>query len=532
MSVTGPFGKGLRRLCGVVAASDALAMQRQVRLALAATPTIELRLDWLASDAERRKFLAWLSRQKFRGATFIATCRRVEGGGRLTGGISHELFWLMEARAAGCQWCDVEMETMRELPQESVRGYAVPPRVMLSVHDFERTPVLPRTLNARVHGQVDSVKIAAHARNFGDGLRLLALAKKSRGFVAVPMGEVGLPLRILALREGSALAYAPVGEVTAPGQVSLSAMKELYRADQLNGATKVYGVIGSPIGHSLSPLLHNTGFAARGLNAVYLPFLVHKLSEFLELVPKIGVPGFSVTLPHKQTIRKYLASCDALAEEIGAVNTVTVKRDGSLHGSNTDYIGVLRALESRMNLAKSRVLIFGAGGSARAAAFALRKAGAAVVICARREAAARELARACGGETVPRRALLTEKFDAVLNATPVGMHPHASVSPLAASELHCRVLMDLIYRPQRTELLKIAARKGIVGISGVEMFVAQGVAQWEMWTGKTAPEAKMRAAVLGALRLEEHASHAGVLRGSSQRGHSAGDAAKSRRGRA
>src|SRR5277367_515175 len=202
-------------------------MQRQVLAALAQTRTVELRLDWLANDAERRSFLRWLGRQKFRGATLIATCRRIEGGGRLDGGIPHELFWLMEARAAGCTWCDVEMETMRELPGQSVREYAVPPRVMLSVHDFDRTPALPRTLNARVHGQVDAVKIAAHTETFDDGLRLLALAKRSRGFIAVPMGEVGLPLRILALRQGSALAYAPVGEVTAPGQVSLSAMKEL-----------------------------------------------------------------------------------------------------------------------------------------------------------------------------------------------------------------------------------------------------------------------------------------------------------------
>lgn len=507
-----PFGYGPARLCGVAAAPDARNMQRQVLAALAQTRTVELRLDWLVNDAERRSFLRWLGRQKFRSATLIATCRRIEGGGRLDGGIPHELFWLMEARAAGCTWCDVEMETMRELPGQSVREYAVPPRVMLSVHDFDRTPALPRTLNARVHGQVDAVKIAAHAETFNDGLRLLALAKRSRGFIAVPMGEVGLPLRILALRQGSALAYAPVGEVTAPGQVSLQAMKKLYRADQLNRSTKVYGVIGSPIGHSLSPLLHNTGFAARKLNAVYLPFLVNKLSEFLKLVPEIGVRGFSVTLPHKQTILKHLASCEPLARKIGAVNTVTVRHDGSLHGANTDYLGVLRALESRMKLAGSRVLIFGAGGSARAAAFALVKAGAAVSICARRDAAARELAHASGGEVLPRRALLTERFDAVLNATPIGMHPHAGVSPLTARELHCRVAMDLIYRPQRTALLNIAARKGITVISGVEMFVAQGVAQWELWTGKRAPAAAMSSAVFAALRTEERSQGGHALR--------------------
>src|SRR5271163_4353806 len=143
------FGRGLRRLCGVAAASDAHAMQRQVRLALTQTPTVELRLDWLASDLERTKFLRWLGQQKFKNATYIATCRRVEGGGRLAGDIARELFWLIAARAAGCAWCDVEIETVRELPDQSVREYAVPPRVLLSVHDFARTPALPKSLNAR-----------------------------------------------------------------------------------------------------------------------------------------------------------------------------------------------------------------------------------------------------------------------------------------------------------------------------------------------------------------------------------------------
>jgi 3-dehydroquinate dehydratase / shikimate dehydrogenase len=520
MELLSPFGKGLRRLCGVVAAAEARAMQRQLRAAWSQTSTIELRLDWLRSDAERRTFLAWLRLQKFPGATLIATCRRVEGGGRLAGDIARELFWLIAARAAGCAWCDVEIETVRELPDRSVREYAVPQHVLLSVHDFVRTPTLPKSLNARVPGEADAVKIAAHAKRLGDGLRLLKLAHKSRNFVAVPMGEVGLPLRILALRAGSALAYAPVGESTAPGQVSLREMKELYRAHELNRATKVYGVIGDPIGHSLSPLLHNTGFAASGMNAVLVPFLVRKLPEFIAALPEIGIRGFSVTVPHKQAILKYLTTCDALAAQIGAVNTVTVRRDGSLHGSNTDYLGVLRTLETRMKLANSRVVIFGAGGSARAAAFALVRAGAQVFICARRDAASRELAKACGGEAVPQRALLTEKFDALLNATPVGMHPHGGVSPLTARELHCRVVMDLIYRPLRTELLQIAARKGIVGITGVEMFAAQGVAQWEMWNGKRAPQATMRAAVLAALKAEQRAAGHGPLRRAAKKSRS------------
>jgi 3-dehydroquinate dehydratase/shikimate dehydrogenase len=192
-----------------------------------------------------------------------------------------------------------------------------------------------------------------------------------------------------------------------------------------------------------------------------------------------------------------------LAAEIGAVNTVVVRGDGSLYGSNTDYVGVLGALETKMRLRGSRVLVFGAGGAARSAAFALARAGAQVAICARREQMGKNLSRAVNGEFVGRRTLRCEKFDVVINATPVGMNPHSKTSPLSGRELNCRIVMDLIYRPQDTELLKIARKKGINTVSGVEMFLAQGFAQWELWTGKRAPEAAMRRAVLQSLRAEK-----------------------------
>jgi len=497
------FGTGVGRICAVAAAPTAVEMRKQVRAALKRTRTVEVRLDWLRTDRERSRFIRFLKLSQPRNATFIATCRRREGGGRFAGDIQRELYWLIEAREAGCQWCDLEVETLRALPDQSIREYPVPPRVLLSVHDFARTPALPRNVNPPVHGGIDAVKIAAQARTLNDSVRLLHLARRSRNFVAVPMGDVGLPARILALREGSALAYAPVAEATAPGQVSLEELSHLYRAHLLTRRTRIYGVIGDPIGHSLSPLLHNTGFAARHVDAVYLPFLVRQLGDFLSAIPEFGVRGFSVTLPHKRAILKHLKECEPLAAEIGAVNTVVVRSNGSLYGCNTDYVGVLCALQKKLAIKGSRVLIFGAGGSARAAAFALARAGAVVGICARREKAARELARTVGGDVVPRRALRTEFFDAILNATPVGMYPHDGISPLASNELRCRIVMDLIYRPQRTQLLKIAAQKGITAVSGVEMFLAQGIAQWEIWLEKRAPEAAMRRAVLGALRAEE-----------------------------
>ena len=497
------FGTGVARICAVVATPSAREFRKLVRAALEETPTVELRLDWLGNDRERHKALEWLKRFGPKKAVYIATCRRRVGGGEFAGGAEEELFWLMKAKEGGCAWCDLEIETLRELPGKSVEGYALPTKVLLSIHDFRRTPKLLARVKIATRGGVDAVKVAAMSRKLTDSTRLLRLAHGTRKVVAVPMGEVGLPGRILALREGSALVYAPVATATAPGQVGLRELKELYRAHELTQRTRVYGVIGNPIGHSLSPLLHNTGYVAARKDAVFLPFLVEQLREFLKVMLEFGVAGFSVTLPHKAKIFSYLDDCEPLAEEIGAVNTVTMRRDGKLMGSNTDYVGVLRALEGKLKLKDSRIVIFGAGGAARAAAFAVAKAGAEVLVCARREKAARQLAQAVHGNVLRRAALRKERFDAILNTTPVGMHPHAESSPLEPAELNCSLVMDLIYRPLQTKLLRMAAARRIRTVSGVEMFLAQGIAQWELWMGSRAPEAAMRGAILKALRSDE-----------------------------
>jgi 3-dehydroquinate dehydratase / shikimate dehydrogenase len=508
------------RICAVAAAETAREMIHQVRQGLRETSTIELRLDWLRDDAERGALLSWLktklrakhskterrTKGPFRGATFLTTCRRVEGGGKLRACVPREMYWLGLARKAGCEWCDLEIETLRELRGQSLQQLGLPRRILLSLHDFKRVPKrLTQTARVTTHPDACAVKIAAAATSVSESVDLLRLLKRTRNLVAVPMGEIGLPARILALREGSALAYAPIGPATAPGQVSLEALKNLYRAHELTQRTAVYGVIANPVGHSLSPLFHNTGFVAARADAVYLPFLVKDVRDFLKAAPELGVSGFSVTIPHKQTMLRYLDECEPLAAEIGAVNTVVVRRDGSLAGSNTDYLAVLQALEKKISLSGSRALIFGAGGAARAAAFALARAGSAVSICARRERAARELARAVGGEAIPRRLLRSARFDAIINTTPVGMHPHEGVSPLAASEVNGRVVLDMINRPQKTELLKLAARKGIATIPGIKMFFAQGIAQWELWMGRRAPRAAMESVVLRFLRAEEKA---------------------------
>jgi 3-dehydroquinate dehydratase/shikimate dehydrogenase len=501
---------GRSKICGVVAAESAGEMIRQLARALKSTRTVELRLDWLREDLEIVKFLARLARATeekaagFARTTLIATCRRREGGGRYRGTIAQQLVHLAEALRAGCEWYDLEIESAARCPRELVDVLLGEGRQIASAHYFEKSPRnFTRVLAELARSRPDAVKIAAQCESLADARRVLKLTRGRREVIAVPMGDAALPMRILSIRDGSALSYAPVENATAPGQISLEQMTTLYRADRISRRTQIYGVIGNPIGHSLSPQLQNAGFQTRRMDAVYLPFLVRRLSDFIEVIEPLRIKGFSVTLPYKQAILRHLDDCDGLAASIGVVNTVSVREGGKLYGYNTDYVGVLRALERRMPLRGSRVLIFGAGGVARAVAFALSSAGATVAICARRPAQAARLARAARGEVIARKHLRTEFFDAIVNATPVGMHPAVDRSPLEARELNCHLVFDTIYRPRVTKLMQLAARRGIETVSGVEMFVAQGSAQWEIWTGERAPEVAMRKAVVTALAREE-----------------------------
>jgi 3-dehydroquinate dehydratase/shikimate dehydrogenase len=295
------------------------------------------------------------------------------------------------------------------------------------------------------------------------------------------MGTVGIPGRVLALRAGSPLAYAAPdrGAVAAPGQLRWSELRDSYHAHRLRSRSRVYGVVGGTVAHSLSPAMHNAALGAA------------------------GVAGFSVTHPHKQKILRYLDGADPVAEQIGAVNTVVVRGNGALYGYNTDYVGVLRPLARHLSLEDSRVLVVGAGGAARAVAFAAATAGAFVSVTARRPAAARALARAVGGEALPRTGLRRREFEVIVNCTPVGQTPNSNATPLKAGELNCRVLFDLVYNPLETRLLRLGRRRGIRTIPGWQMLVEQGAAQFEIWTGLRAPVAIMRRAVLRGLRASQ-----------------------------
>ena len=484
----------------VIAEKTADAALKALRRTARTSRTIELRMDWLSSNAEISRLMARL-RVDRKKVCVIATMRRRAAGGKYSGDVHDQQLWLRLAAESGCAWCDVEVESAEQLDEYGLDELRqVGARVMISFHDFRGTPRNVKSVVRRLERcGGDAIKIAAHAKSIGDSVRVLATAQRKRNVVAVPMGEVGLPARVLALRAESAIAYAAADQATAPGQLSVDDMRGIYRAEKLDRRTRVYGVIGNPISHSLSPLMHNAAFASRHVNAVLLPFLVDDLKDFLAALPKLGVKGFAVTIPHKQAIIAHLDGCDPLAAKIGAVNTVVVRGNGSLYGYNTDYVGVLRALSSRVELKGSRVLLLGAGGAARAAAFALVEAGAIVNICARRDAQSKALARDADCESISRSKVKGEFFDAIVNSTPLGLR-ESDAAPLRAGELNCRVVMDMIYRPMRTKLLKLADRRGIETVSGAEMFIAQGIAQWEIWMGERAPAEIMRRVTLAALR--------------------------------
>lgn len=493
---------GEDKICAVVAAADAKSMWKQLILAKKGSSTIELRLDWLADDGEISRFLAKVAGQSHQ-ATLLATCRRRGAGGRYRGSIAKQIIHLADAVRAGCAWYDLEIESAGLCPPELLDVLLTPGKRLVSAHYFKALPGnLARVAARLARHKPNGIKIAARCDTLAECRKLVEFGRSRKNQIVLPMGEAALPVRILSLRERNGFTYAPVENPTASGQVGLGDIHSVYRAGQITRRTAVYGVIGNPVGHSLSPQLQNAGFAARRMDAVYLPFQVDELSDFVNAIGWLGIRGFSVTIPHKERIMRYLGGCDPLAREIGAANTVVVRR-GKLYGSNTDYIGVIETLAQRVRLRGSRVLIVGAGGVARAVAFALAQEGAGVFVCARRQKRARAIAQAVNGTIIDWSRLRQESFDAIVNATPVGMYPFPDESPLEARDLNCKLVFDTIYRPQKTKLLQLAEQRGIETVSGVEMFVAQGVAQWELWTGERAPAAEMRRAVLAALQREE-----------------------------
>jgi shikimate dehydrogenase len=264
--------------------------------------------------------------------------------------------------------------------------------------------------------------------------------------------------------------------------------------------TALYAVLGRPVEHSLSPAMHNRAFEHAGVNAVYVAFETADIGAALGGMRTLGIRGASITIPHKVTALEFVDRLDEEARQIGALNTV-VNRDGKLAGYNTDGRGAVMALGEHLDPAGRAVALIGAGGAARAIGFALKAEGARVTIFNRGEGRGRRLARDLGVDFRPLARFTAARCQVLINTTPVGMTPHTGRTPVDIADLpKSAVVMDIVYNPLETELLRQARRRGCTAIGGVSMFVFQGALQFELWTGRQAPVAVMRRAVMDALK--------------------------------
>lgn len=446
---------------------------------------VELRLDGV-QDVDVAGSLA------DRRLPVIVTCRPTRQGGQFDGAEETRVALLEQAWALGAEYVDVESGAAPALLERS--GGA---RIVASHHDFEKMPddAIDRLRTLLATG-AEVVKFAATVDRLSDVVTLRNLSRAADGrAVVIGMGPAGVASRILAAHLGSRWTYA--GDGAAPGQLPLARMRDEFRVQTIDLRTQVYGVLGRPVGHSLSPAMHNAAFRARGVNAVYIPLEAASFDDFTEFADALDLRGASVTAPFKLDARRCAATVDAVAARVGAVNTLR-RRDGVWEGCNTDLAGFMAPLGAR-NLRGRRAAILGAGGAARSVASALQHAGAAVTVHGRRLEEARALASSLGVRAAawPPSA---DSWDVLVNATPVGTAPAVDVMPVPLDgTLHDRLVYDLVYNPPVSALLRRAGALGADTLGGLPMLVAQAAAQFHWWTNRTPPDDVMRRAALARL---------------------------------
>jgi 3-dehydroquinate dehydratase / shikimate dehydrogenase len=488
------------KLCVAIQAATPADLIERAQAALDDSRFIEFRLDSCPKPAlalpKVKEFLAG-----HHDATVIATCRRKLFGGGFAGSLKAELDVLLKAAQAGCQIVDLEVESAEEARTAQLAQFrdglrAAGAALLVSFHDFTGTRGLEQVAGRIEAFRPEFVKVVSTARSLADNLAVLKLIEErslSCHIVGIAMGEEGLVSRVLGVRAGAEFTFASssAGAETAPGQVTAHTLRDLYRIEQLDRATHIFGVAGNPIAHSLSPLMQNTAFHRESVNAVFLPLKTRVIGDLLALARELPLTGAAVTMPFKQEILPHLAKMDALTERIGACNTLRILADGKIVGFNTDVAGVVRPLEKRLTLKGARVVVLGAGGAARAAVFGLVDQGAEVFIVNRTHEHAVKLAKESKAKSLKREQLAKNHFDVLINSTPCGMAGSKQPLPIAENELNAGLVFDMVYNPLETPLLKLAKGRGIPAVSGLEMFVQQGARQFEIWTGKPAPEAEM-----------------------------------------
>lgn len=463
------------------------------------TDLVEIRLD-TAIDPDVATVLADRQRR------VILTCRPKWEGGWFAGSEEERHRILSKALALGADYVDIEWRAGFDDLVSARGGHGI----VLSMHDFSAVPedLAARFQSMRATG-AEVVKLAVTAGRLCDTLPLLELGRRGARYaptVVIAMGDPGIATRVLAARFGSCWTYA--GEGVAPGQLSAERLLREYSFRRITEHTEIYGVVGSPVMHSVSPAMHNAAFKSELIDAVYLPFAAADVDDFLLFASACGLRGASVTVPFKVEFFDRVDEPDAVSRRIGAVNTIR-HREGRWQGTNTDVAGFLGPLRHRARLAGARAAILGAGGAARAVGAALVAEGSLVTIYGRNAARVEETARRIGAEAgagpEPRGG-----WDLLINATPVGMTPNVDDTPYPSARFDGRLVYDLVYNPTRTRLLHEAEAAGCETIGGLDMLVAQAQQQAEWWTGHRPAESVLREAALHRLQAfqeERHENH-------------------------
>jgi 3-dehydroquinate dehydratase/shikimate dehydrogenase len=492
----------LPRISVAITGADAAEMMDKAEAVVRENPFLEFRLDYLRKPATAlvriKRFTDY-----YPHALVIATCRRAANGGKFRGSVAAQIDLLIKAANNGCQIVDIELQSANQMrPQDftRVRNSAA---LILSFHDFRATRDLDKTFEKMKKHPADFYKVVSTAKSLYDNVVMMKFLERQSerySMIGVCMGEQGIISRVLGVRAGSVFTFgaASLGEETGPGQIAHRTLRETYRIEQVDAATRVYGVAGDPVVHSLSPAMMNVGFRRENVNGVYVALHAKTMKDLLACIRDIPIHGLSITMPYKEEIMKHLDNTDPLTAKIGACNTVVRSQDGKLYGFNTDIAGVIRPLEQRFHIQGSKVLVVGAGGAARAAVFGLKERGSEVFIANRTASSGKKLAKQARAKFIGKKDLKKLVFDCIVNATPVGMGG-SKASPLGEKEINAKYVFEMVYNPAETRFTQLARKRGAQVIPGIEMFVQQGARQFEIWSGKPAPVPDMQHTVVNAL---------------------------------
>jgi 3-dehydroquinate dehydratase/shikimate dehydrogenase len=519
------------RLTVPIAAKNLEKARRQIEAAkTAGAEMLELRVDYfegLNTDLVT-KLVGEIKSAGDDAIPLIVTCRDAEQGGAIAYRQQLRVDTLAAAIKAGAEFVDFEHENFRDAQSrekiETALSQSSNARLILSAHNFETRfddiGKLCRDILAASPTAIPKLVYRAnHINDCFDAFDLLHEAGGER--IVFCMGAAGLISRIIAKKLGSFVTFASIDpdSATAPGQLTIEQFKKLYRGDCIDAETELFGVIADPVGHSLSPAIHNACLGEQGMNRLYLPLLVQggqkEFDLFLHNVFErewLNFRGFSVTIPHKRSALDYVRAkggyVEPLAEKIGAANTVIADQDGKLAAYNTDYAGALDAITGGMGITRTDfksmpVAVVGAGGVARAIVAGLSDAGAEVKIYNRTLKKAERLAGEFNCEFAPLDELRSLDAKLVINCTSIGMHPKVDATPVPEGSLKGDMaVFDTVYNPAQTLLLKQAKNKKAKTIDGIAMFVNQAMAQFRLFTEQDGNPKLMRDVVLENLRCQ------------------------------